>query len=98
MSPLRAHLAAAAHHVLVGSELLDAHWPTGMEAIGRNADLGAHAELAAVGELRGSIVQHDGAIYPLEEALRGGGIGGDDAVGVRRTISRDVADGGVDVI
>ena len=65
-------LAAAAHHVLVRRELLHAHRPARMKAIGGDADLRAHAELAAVGELRGGVVQHDGAIHALEEALRGG--------------------------
>ena len=41
-----------------------------MKAIGRDADLRAHAELAAVGELRRSIVQHDGAVYPIAGTAR----------------------------
>jgi hypothetical protein len=36
---------------------------------GGDADLGAHAELAAVGELRRGVVQHDGAVDLVEEAL-----------------------------
>ena len=36
--------------------------PAGMHAAGRDADLGAHAELAAIGELRRGIVEHDGAV------------------------------------
>ena len=54
--------ARAAHHVLVTRQLLHAHRPAGVELIGRNADLRAHAELAAVGELCRGVVQHDRAV------------------------------------
>ena len=66
---VRANLAAAAHHVFVGGELLDAHGPARMKAVGGDADLRAHAELAAIGELRRGVVQHDGAVDALEESL-----------------------------
>jgi hypothetical protein len=33
-----------------------------VQAPGGDADLGAHAEFAAVGELRRGVVQHDGAV------------------------------------
>ncbi len=41
-----------------------------MEAAGGDPDLGAEAELAAVGELGGGIVQHDRRIDAVEEFLR----------------------------
>ena len=40
-----------------------------MQPAGSDADLGAHAELAAVGELRRGVVQDDGAVQPGQEAL-----------------------------
>ena len=58
----RPHLAGAAHHVLEGGELLDADRAARMQPAGGDADLRAHAELAAVGELRRGIVQHDRAV------------------------------------
>ena len=42
-----------------------------MEAPRGDADLGAHAELAAIGELRRGIVQHDRAVDAGEELLGG---------------------------
>ena len=65
----RPDLARAVHDIFEGRELLDAHRPAGMEAPGGDADLSPHAELAAVGELRGGIVQHDGAVDAREEFL-----------------------------
>ena len=53
---------AAVHHVLVARELLDADRPARVEAVGGDADLRSHAELAAVRELRRCVVQHDGAV------------------------------------
>src|SRR6185295_5922908 len=81
---LRPHLPTSPHYVLVRRELFHPHRSARMNALGGDADLRAHAELSAVGELRGSVVQHDGAVHTLEESLRGGGVCGDDAVGVRR--------------
>ena len=49
---LRPHLARAAHHIFVAGELFDTHWTTGVEAVGGNADLGAHTKLTTVGKLR----------------------------------------------
>src|SRR5262245_28889094 len=47
----RPHLPRPAHHVLEGGELLDADGAARVQAAGGDADLGAHPELAAVGEL-----------------------------------------------
>src|SRR5262252_1045283 len=66
----------AAHDVLVGRELDQADWPAGMHAVGRDADLGAQAELAAVGELGAGVVHDDGAVDLPQEALGGGGVVG----------------------
>src|SRR5688572_11505998 len=58
----RAGLTGAAHLVLEGCELLDADLAARVHAAGGDADLAAEAELAAVGELRRGVVQHDGGI------------------------------------
>src|SRR4051812_17251183 len=65
-----------------------------MQLAGGNADFGAHAELAAVGELGGGVPQHDAAVHVVEEGLRRGGILGHDAVGVVRAVAVDVVDRG----
>ena len=44
-------LPRPAHHVLVGGELFGPHRTAGMQLVGGDADLGAEAELATVGEL-----------------------------------------------
>src|SRR5574339_270058 len=55
-------LSGATHHVLERRELLNADRAPRVQAAGGDADLGAHAELAAVGELGGGIVQQNGAV------------------------------------
>jgi hypothetical protein len=49
--PSGARLPGAADAVFERGELLDADRPARMHAAGRDADLGAEAELAAIGEL-----------------------------------------------
>src|SRR5713226_10441499 len=49
---LDAHLAIAANHVFVGSQLTQSHRAARMKAIGRDAGFGAEAEFEAVGEAR----------------------------------------------
>ena len=45
-----ADLAGAGDDVFVGGEFFEAHGAAGVEFVGRDADFGAHAEFAAVGE------------------------------------------------
>ena len=63
-----------------------------MELAGGNADLATEAELAAIGELRRRVVQHDRRVDLVEEALRGLRIVGDDRVGVVGAVVLDVVD------
>ena len=79
-------------------ELLDADRAARMQAAGGDADLGAEAELAAVGELGRGVVQHDGGIDFAQEFLRRCGVVGDDRVGVVRAVALDMRDGGVDAV
>ena len=52
-------LAVAVHAILEGAELLDPDRPARVDAPGGDADLGAEAEFAAVGELGRGVVQDD---------------------------------------
>ena len=67
----RPDLAGAADAVLEAGQLLDADRPARVHAAGGDADLGAHAEFAAVGELGRGVVQDDGAVDLGEEAVGG---------------------------
>src|SRR5689334_12786702 len=62
-------LTAAADAVLERRELLGADRTARMQAPGGDADLGAEAELAAVGELRRGVVQHDRGIDFAQELV-----------------------------
>ena len=55
-----------------------------MDAARGDTDLGTEAELAAIGELGGCIVQHDGAVDPREEALCHILVLGDDRIRMAR--------------
>src|SRR3546814_17840292 len=83
-SPFRAwpDVAPATHLVLVAGQLLGANGAAGVQLAGGNADLGPHAELAAVGELGRGVVHHDAGIDLVQEAGRGHGVLGDDGLGM----------------
>src|SRR3984893_16535302 len=63
----RPRLSAAADAVLETGKLFDSDRAARVQPAGGDADLGAEAELAAVGKLRRRIVQHDGRIYFAQE-------------------------------
>src|SRR3546814_6994800 len=91
-------LALAAHLMLVAGQLLRANRSAGVQLAGRDADLGAHAELTAVGKLRRGVVHHDSGIDLVHEADRRRGIFGDDSLGVVRAVAIDVGDGVVEIL
>src|SRR6201996_2310874 len=62
-------LPAAAHLVFIAGQLFDADRPARMHLAGGDADLGPHAEFAAVGELGRGVDQHDAAVDFVEESL-----------------------------
>ena len=64
-----------------------------MELVRADADFGAHAEFAAVGEPRGGVPVDRGGIHRGQEIFRRGGILRDDAVAVSRSILVDVSCG-----
>src|SRR5437762_4445173 len=88
----RPDLPGAAHAIFEAGELLDADRATGVQLAGGDADLGAEAELAAIGELGRGVVQHDRRIDLVEEFLCRGLVLGDDRVGVVRAVALDVLD------
>ena len=79
----RPDLPAAADDVFVARELLDTDRAARVEFVGRDPDLGAHAELATVRELGRCVVQDDGAIDGAEETFRRLCIGRYDRFGMR---------------
>ncbi len=81
-------------------KLVSCSAPTGRarEFAGGDADLGAEAELAAVGELRRGVVQHDRRIDLVEELLGCRRVLGDDRVGVVRAVISDVRDRRVEAV
>src|SRR5438094_8076935 len=82
-----AHLAVAADEVFVGGQFGGADRPTRRQPLGRDADLGAHAELAAIGELGRGVDQHDGAVDLAQKAFGGRLVLGHDRVGVVRAVA-----------
>src|SRR4029077_18380123 len=96
--PSRPRLSAAADAVLETGELLDADRAARVQPAGGDADLGAEAELAAVGELRRGVVQHDRRIHFAQEFFRRGFVLGDDRIGVMRAIALDMGNRGIDAV
>src|SRR5580700_4047358 len=94
----RPRLSAAADAVLETGELFDADGAARMQPAGGDADLGAEAELAAVGKLRRRVVQHDRRIHFAQEFFRRGFVLGDDRVGVMRAVALDMVYRRIDAI
>ena len=67
-----------------------------MEFLGRNADLGAEPELAAVGEGRRDVDIDARRVGPLREQPRRLRILGDDRLAVARGVAFDVGQGFVE--
>src|SRR5437016_620920 len=85
-------MPVARHHPLIGGQVGRAHGAAGVELVGADADFGAEAIFAAVGEA-GAGVDHDaGAVHALDELVGGLGRGGEDRVGVAAAVVVDVVD------
>ncbi len=67
-----------------------------MEFVGGDADLGAEAVFATVGEAGGGVDEDAGGVDFGGEFFGGGEVGGDDGVGVLAGVFGDVGDGFVD--
>src|SRR5262245_1804255 len=59
----RPHLSVAADAIIERAQLFRADRTARMHAAGGDADLGAEAELTAIGELRRRVMQHDRGIH-----------------------------------
>ena len=75
-------LPVALDDVFVGCQLRKAHGPACVEFLCRYSDLGAEAELAAVGERRGQVDIDAGGIHAAREAAGGILVFGDDGLAV----------------
>src|SRR2546423_3686351 len=78
----RPDLSRPVHAVFEGGELIDPYRPARVEAACGDPDLGPEPELAAIGKLRRSVVQHDCGIDLAQEFFGVGRVLGDDGVGV----------------
>lgn len=78
----RLRLAVTSHPILVTRELAQAHGAAGVEFVGGDADFGAEAEFAAVGEAVGDVVENAGGVDRAQEAIGSGLICSDNGVGV----------------
>ena len=82
----------ALDHVLVGAQLAQPDRAAGVELLGRVADLGAHAELAAVGEAGRRVDVDAGGVHAALERAGGVVVAGDDRLGVAGAVRVDVLD------
>src|SRR5207249_6130202 len=94
----RPRLPGAADAIFEARQLLGADRAAGVEFTGGNPDLGAEAELAAIGELRRCVVQHDCGIDLAEEFLGRPGVLGHDRIGVARAVVLDMRDRRIDAV
>src|SRR3954454_10799871 len=89
-------LSGPANAIFERRELLHADRSARMHAACRDPDLGAEAELAAIGELRRRVVQHNRAIDLREKLVRGVLVRRDDRIRMVRTVMLDMRDRGID--
>src|SRR5687768_16993181 len=89
---LGSNLAIADAHPPVTAQPLQSHRTARANLVRADADLGAHSELAAIGEARGSIPINRRRIHLGEELFRMRFVLRNDAVGVRGSVMVDVVD------
>src|SRR4051812_15325519 len=85
-----ADLAVALDQVLERAQLPQPDRPAGVQLLGGVADLGPHAELAAVGEARGGVDVDAGGVDAELERARRRGAARDDRLGVPGPVPVDV--------
>src|SRR3954454_21887139 len=85
-------VAVAGHDVLDRAQLSHADRAAGVQLLSRVADLGAHAELAAVGEARGGVHIDARRVDAELERPRRGRVARDDRLRMARAVSVDVLD------
>src|SRR3954447_11026680 len=79
-------VAVAGHDVLDRAQLAHADWAAGVQLLRRVADLGSHAELAAVGEARGGVHVDARRVHAELERPRCGRVARDDRLRMARTV------------
>src|SRR3954470_19411786 len=94
----RPRLPGAVNAIFETCQLLGADRAAGVEFAGGNPDLRAEAELAAIGELRRCVVQHDRGIDLAEEFPGRVSVLGHDRIGVARAVVLDMRDRPVDAV
>src|SRR4051812_12671101 len=85
-------LARAVDQVLERAQLAQADRPAGVELLRGVADLGAHAELAAVGEARRGVDVDAGGVDARLERPRRREVGGHDRLRMTGAVGVDVLD------
>ncbi len=85
-------MAGALDEVLERAQLLQPDRPAGVQLLGRVADLGALAELAAVGEARRGVDVDAGGVDAQLEGPRRRGLAGHDRLRVAAAVAVDVVD------
>src|SRR6476469_6555406 len=88
----RPRLPGAVDAIFEAGQLLRADRAAGVKFPGGDADFRTEAEFAAIGELGGSVMQHDRRIDLVEEFARGGLVFGHDRVGVVRAVVVNMGD------
>src|SRR5882757_7439552 len=86
----RPGLPGAVNTVFEAGQLVRTDRTAGVEFAGGNADFGAEAELAAVGELGRCVVQNDRRIDLVEKFAGGTFVLGHDRIGVMRAVIVDM--------
>src|SRR6186713_1022716 len=94
----RPRLPGAVNAIFKAGQLLGADRAAGVEFAGGNPDLGAEAELAAVGELRRCVVQHDRRIDLAEKPLRCMIVFRHDRIGMMRSVILNVGERRVEAV
>src|SRR5438105_6441024 len=94
----RPRLSGAMDPIFEAGQLLGADRAAGVEFAGGNPDLGAEAELAAVGELRRGGVQQDPRSDLAAAPLRDVGVLGHDRVGMVRAVVMNMRDRFIDAV
>ena len=89
-------VARAGEAVFVGDDAVQADRAAGVQLAGADANLGTEAVAEAVGEAGGTVVEDVGGVDLGEEARGGGGVAGDDGVGVVRAVLLDMVEGVVE--
>src|SRR6478735_181840 len=94
----RPRLPGAVNAIFKAGQLLGADRAAGVEFAGGNSDLRAEAELAAVGELRRCVVQHDRGIDLAEKPLGCMIVFRHDRIGMMRAVTLNVGERRIEAV